>query len=314
MPVVSVILPTHNRASYIGEAIESVLAQTFQDWELIIVDDGSTDHTKKLVDSYVQRDPRVHYIWQKNAYCVAARNNAFGRVRGKYVAFIDDDDRWLAKKLEIQVKAMEQDPEIGFCYMQFQIYKKTREGLQKTKLFPQFLARTFEELPDAFIAPCSVLFRKSHTDRLGKFDTRYKTCEDFDFWLRIAQICKIHPIAEVGAFTVMDGRLHDASNEIKVWQIGIEILRNLKLTPQYRHCKHLIRTHIAKRYYWIAREYLDQKVYWRAAAHFSKALLTDPLIGLAVRASEKQDVISQIVKSYAAAPLCLLKGLVHGRR
>ena len=316
MPAVSVVIPTYNRASYIGEALESVLSQTFKDWELIVVDDGSTDNTQGVIKSFLNKDNRIRCIRQENRGAVAARNKALEVASGKYVAFLDDDDRWLPDKLEMQVKVMESDPEIGFCYMRFQIYKKVENRLEKGKLFPEFLATKFEELPDVFIAPCSAMFRKSCLDCAGLFDTRYKQCDDFDFWLRIGQICKIQPIDKIGAFTVMDGRTHNASNELKVWQTGIDILTNLKLTPQYQHCKGLVKTHIAKRYCWIAREYLDRRSYWPAALNFTKALLTDSLIGLAVTMGEPKGIgkMTRVLKFYMTVPACLVKGLIHGRR
>ncbi len=316
MTTVSVIIPTYNRASYIGEAIDSVLTQIFRDWELIVVDDGSTDDTAKVLEKYRRQDPRIHYVRQKNAGSSRARNTAITHISGKYVAFLDDDDRWLPKKLEMQVQFMESNPTIGFCYMRFQIYKKVGNKLEKGKLFPEFLATEFEELSDVFIAPCSVLIRKSHLDEVEWFGPQYNRCEDFDLWLRLGQICKIAPIDEIGAFTIMDDRPHGAESELKVWEIGIEILRNLKLTPQYQHRKKLIRTNIAKRYYWIAREYLNEKSYRKAAINFAKALLTDPLIGLAVtvRKPEGIEKMTRVLKSYMAVPVCLLKGLIHGRR
>ena len=314
MPTVSIITPTYNRASYIAEAVESVLKQTFPDWELIVVDDGSIDNTKQVIELYTKTDKRILYIWQKNGGTVNARNTGLAQVQGKYVAFLDDDDRWLPDKLKIQVDLMETNLEIGFCYTRFQIYKKIGNSLEKTKLFPHSLARQFEDLFDNFIAPSSAMFRKTVFNQVGGFNPFYRKCEDFDFWLRAGQVCKIAPIDQVGVFTVMDGRSHDASNEIEVWKIGIDILRNLKLEPQYANYKSSVKTHIAKRYYWIGREYLDQKAYLKAALNFARAIATDPLIGLAVRGAKDRGTFAQVLKSYVAIPICLVKGLLHAKR
>lgn len=306
---VSIVMPTYNRSAYLKEAIESVLAQTFQDWELFVMDDGSTDQTEAIVRTYAQMDKRVCYLKQPNAGPCVARNTGLRHSTGKYVAFLDDDDRWLPNKLEMQVRVMESDLTIGFSYTRFQIYRKVGNTLEQSKLFPQSLAARFEDLMDNFIAPSSVMFRREVFDQAGEFDTRYRKCDDFDFWLRAGQICKIAAVDQVGVFTVMDGRMHDADDEVEVWKIGIDILRNLKLQPGYLRSKPLIRTHMAKRYYWIGRIFLDRQAYGQAAAHFAKALLMDPLIGLSVRRTEDRGAFSRILKSYAAVIFCLWKSL-----
>ncbi len=314
MPSVSIITPTYNRAQYIKEAIESVISQTYSDWELIVVDDGSTDQTFEILDKYAKQDKRIRYIRQSNAGPSTARNTALAQVSGKYIAFIDDDDRWLPEKLKLQVELMESDPETGFCYVRFQIYKKAGNNLEKGMLFPQFLATKFEDLFDVFIAPSSSLFRKTCLDQAGRFNPLYERCEDFDLWLRIGQICKITPIDQIGVFSVMDDRHHGMDSEIKTWKIGIELIRKLQLNPQHQYCKPFLKTHIAKRYYWIGRADLDFHRHWSAALNFTRSVLADPGIGLEVRRSEDQKNFTQVMKPYFAIPVSLIKGLIYGRR
>ncbi|TNF06006.1 MAG: glycosyltransferase family 2 protein, partial [Deltaproteobacteria bacterium] len=98
MPFFSIILPTYNRAHFLPKAIESVLAQTFEDWELVIVDDGSIDNTKEVVDSY--RDPRIVYFYQLNQERSVARNNGISQAKGDYICFLDSDDYYLPGKLK----------------------------------------------------------------------------------------------------------------------------------------------------------------------------------------------------------------------
>ncbi len=314
MPSVSIVTPTYNRAEYLKEAIESVLAQTYQDWELIVVDDGSSDHTVQVLRKFMKDDNRIHYIKKENNGAAAARNTALHQVTGKYIAFIDDDDRWLPEKLQMQVELMESDSEIGFCYVRFQIYKKVGNNLEKGTLFPPFLASKFEDLFDAFIAPSSAMFRKTCFDRVGWFNPQYERCEDFDLWLRIAQMTKIAAIDKIGVFSVMDERHRGMDTEVRSWKIGIELLKHVKLTPQYQYYKPIIKTHIAKRYYWIGRADLDAHQYQNAAFNFIKAILTDPMIGLAVRRSESKGNLIQILKPYAAVPVSFVKGFIHGLR
>ncbi|MCR4347472.1 MAG: glycosyltransferase [Sulfuricaulis sp.] len=116
MPEVSIIMPTYNRADTIGRAIDSVRRQTFQDWELIIVDDGSTDGTASLVEGL---DPRVRLIRQENAGCYVARNNGLRNSRGRYLTFIDSDDEWLPYFLEITLAFLKWSPEDQFVMTEF---------------------------------------------------------------------------------------------------------------------------------------------------------------------------------------------------
>ena len=110
--MVSVVIPTHNRVEFIGETVDSVLAQTYTDLEVIIVDDGSSDGTGDYIRSRYADDSRVRYIWQENAERSAARNRGIDEARGEFVAFLDSDDLWLPKKLELQMQIMEARPEV----------------------------------------------------------------------------------------------------------------------------------------------------------------------------------------------------------
>lgn len=106
--LVSVIMPAYNASAYIQEAIDSIIAQTFPNWELIIVDDGSTDNTAMLVNEYLLKDNRIQYYYQENGKQGKARNLAISKSKGEYLAFLDADDLWLPEKLEIQVKEIKE--------------------------------------------------------------------------------------------------------------------------------------------------------------------------------------------------------------
>ena len=118
MPKVSVIIPTYNRAEYLPDAIDSVLAQTFRDFEVIIIDDGSTDNTREIIEKYIKRYPQIiRPFYQMNSGASVARNKGIEEARGEYIAFLDSDDVWLSKKLERQVSVLERDKKIGFFVM-----------------------------------------------------------------------------------------------------------------------------------------------------------------------------------------------------
>jgi len=117
LPCVSVVLPTHNRAHLLSRAIDSVISQTMQDWELIVVDDGSTDDTQKTVEGYRDRlGSRLVYHDQDNAGPGAARNLGIDRARGRFVAFLDSDDEFMPTKLARQVELFEKEPSLGLVY------------------------------------------------------------------------------------------------------------------------------------------------------------------------------------------------------
>ena len=113
MPKVSVVICTYNLARYICEAIESVLNQTYRDYELIVIDDGSVDNTKAILNKYVGK---LRYIYRENGGLPSARNLGIRLSKGKYVAFLDADDIWLPDKLQKQVKAIEEDDDVGLFY------------------------------------------------------------------------------------------------------------------------------------------------------------------------------------------------------
>lgn len=117
--LVSIITPTYNCGKYIAETIESVLAQTYKNWEILIVDDCSKDNTKEIVDRYQKEDPRIHYYClPKNSGAAEARNEALRRAQGRWIAFLDSDDLWTPKKLEHQIKFMENN-DFAFSYHEY---------------------------------------------------------------------------------------------------------------------------------------------------------------------------------------------------
>ncbi len=186
-PTTSVIIPTHNHAVYLSTAIESVLAQTSADWELIIVDDGSTDDTADVVSDFI--DHRIKYIQQPNQGLATARNTGLTTSRGKYVAFLDADDVFLPKKLETQANQLDRCPGIGLV----------AGGWYYTDVFGSV---TSEATPwnwkgcdlldiDTFLRTCPfivncVLVRRDWVVRLGGFDHQFRRVEDWDLWLRLA--------------------------------------------------------------------------------------------------------------------------------
>lgn len=123
--LISIIMPAYNAAKYIGAAIESIVAQTHSNWELLIIDDGSVDQTAAVVEQYQQQDERVRYTYQVNARQGRARNNGLKQAKGQYIAFLDADDLWLPDKLQLQVAALLHERNIDLVFADAYVFDKT---------------------------------------------------------------------------------------------------------------------------------------------------------------------------------------------
>ncbi len=186
---VSVVIPTYNRAALLGRAVTSVQRQTLRPLEIIIVDDGSTDDTRQLVE---RAFPECHYLHQSNRGVSSARNLGIKASRGEWIALLDSDDEWLPEKLAKQLQLLTDLPDHPLCHTgEIWVRKGRRVNAMKKHaksggwIFPNCL-------PLCVISPSSVLIRRSLFDEIGLFDECLPACEDYDLWLRI---CSRHPVA-----------------------------------------------------------------------------------------------------------------------
>jgi len=195
-PTVSVIIPTYNRAHLIGRAIKSVLNQTYHDFELIVVDDGSKDNTEEVVKRF--KDERIRYTrHDKNKGGGAARNTGIKIARGKFIAFLDSDDQWLPQKLEKQIVMFEKKSEkIGVIYTGLffvnNVYKKIclwipqKEGnISKDIIFKNYVGSL-----------STVIIRRECFEKCGLFDESLPACQDWDIYIRLAKRCHFTFIKE----------------------------------------------------------------------------------------------------------------------
>mgnify|MGYP005725567305 CR=1 FL=1 len=198
MPDISVIVPTFNRATTLPRAIQSVLNQTFTPVEIIVVDDGSTDNTQKLVE---ENFPSVHYIFQKNQGVSSARNTGIKQTKGEWPAFLDSDDEWLPAKLEKQIKALKKHSKTGtnknfqleylICHTN-ETWIRNGKRVNQKKKHQKFGGFIYQKcLPLCVISPSSVIIHRSVFEDVGLFDESLPACEDYDLWLRI---CAKYPV------------------------------------------------------------------------------------------------------------------------
>ncbi len=182
-PTVSVIIPTFNRWPLVGAAIESVLAQTFSGFEVIIVDDGSTDDTGVELARF---GSRLRLLTQPNRGVSAARNFAVRHARGSCLAFLDSDDLWLPQKLAVQCAFMEQNPSVQICQTE-EIW--IRNGVRvnpKAKHRKPCGDIFMPSLDLCLVSPSAVMLTRELFEQAGGFDETLPVCEDYDLWLRIA--------------------------------------------------------------------------------------------------------------------------------
>jgi glycosyltransferase involved in cell wall biosynthesis len=177
-----VVVPTFNRAEQVGQAIDSILAQTYPHRELIVVDDGSQDDTPRLLAAYGER---IRAFRQENRGVSAARNLGLRAARGALIALLDSDDYWLPGKLAAQVEYLQRHPELMLCQTE-EIWIRNGRRVNPKNRHRKYAGMIFEKtLPLCLISPSAVLLRRSLLDEVGLFDEGLPACEDYDLWLRI---------------------------------------------------------------------------------------------------------------------------------
>ncbi len=211
MPLVSVIIPTYNRESFIAECVESVLAQTFSDFELIVVDDGSTDRTETVVGRY---SDKIRYLRQEQRGPAAARNSGIRDASSEWLSFLDSDDLWLPRKLELQMEYLRNSPDTKICYTEEIWYRRGRRvnPAQKHRKYSGWIYQKM--LPLCIVSPSSVMIHRSVLEKVGLFDEELPACEDYDLWLRIGLR---YPIALIPEALIIKRNGHEGQQSQKYW-------------------------------------------------------------------------------------------------
>lgn len=178
---VSIIIPMYNSEKYIEQTIKSVQAQTYTDWEIVVMDDISEDNSAQIVQSYAKSDERIHYYLEEKKSGVAkARNDAMAKANGRYLAFLDSDDMWLPEKLECQLKLMQQK-KVPFVYAGCEVIDEEGEKTGKVRTVPEQI--DYEKLLHGNVIPClTVLIDRQ---AVGTFEMPQMGHEDYATWLNI---------------------------------------------------------------------------------------------------------------------------------
>lgn len=188
-PLISVIIPAYNAADTIAAAISSALAQTYRPLEILVVDDGSTDKTSQVADSF---GDQIRFLSQANAGPAAARNLGLRESRGELIAFLDADDRWHPDKLALQWQILLQQPSVGLVHTEVSHFDLQSEVPWRVEVGRRnFVGNcTALLLQENRILNSSVVLRREYLDQTGFFDERFKGVEDYDLWLRLSGCCE----------------------------------------------------------------------------------------------------------------------------
>lgn len=195
---ISVVIPTHNRAQYLSQALDSVFAQTYPAAEIIIIDDGSTDNTRALLDPLIDKKS-VRYFFQQQRGASAARNKGISLATFPFIAFLDSDDLFLPSKLEKQMRVFERHPDLGFVHCWFSKFNDAGQdlGIRDTSPFSGTIyPKILHEWSVLMAMPC-MLVRTNVVREVGGFDERMTHAEDMDLWRRIAIRYAVDIVPEV---------------------------------------------------------------------------------------------------------------------
>jgi glycosyltransferase involved in cell wall biosynthesis len=228
----TIVVPTYNRAAMLSKAIDSVISQTYTNWELIIVDDGSTDHTKELVENYCNIDNRIRYIYQENEERSAARNNGIEHAKGEFICFLDSDDYYALNRLENISKYLKNESNIKSFYYTAITYDFGHKLVERPerKRLPE--ENVFEFIVQAIIGTPQVIMAR---DLLLKerFDPRWRIGEDMELWLRLAKIEE--PKFIPNEASVIATEHENRSVNFKLHNAAKEQLRMLKIIFHKNH-------------------------------------------------------------------------------
>lgn len=226
-PKVSIVIPSYNRAEFLSMTLDSILAQTFTDFEIVFIDDGSTDNTEEILQNYIKRDSRIKYHKQENSERAVARSHGLSLASGKYVCLVDSDDLWYPEKLEKQLLIMENDPEIIFCYASVNRIdfhnKRVKAAKRQLEGYSGYIF--FDLLKRNFIPSVTPMFKRELVSLIDDQVTEFIPYEDWDYWLRLSRLGKFYHIKEpLGDYRLHPGQSVQNVNAEKIEEVTIKVL------------------------------------------------------------------------------------------
>lgn len=307
MPKVSVIIPTYNRAKLIRRAVDSVLSQSYKDYEIIIVDDGSTDNTKEILANY---DGSIRYIYKNNEGISATRNRGIKEAKGEFIAFLDSDDEWLPDKLALQADLLEKNKKLGLVCSKMIILNGNSEKIgmkpeQKTGEDFRELLEIGGDLPTS-----TVMVRKECFDKVGVFDELLPPMEDFEMWVRIASKYDIYTVPDKIFALYYRHDQQITSDKFKVYEATVKLQR--KFMTLFKHMPDFpakaVQNKLASYAYVLSRMYYKEGRFKDAFSALCESIINCPIIG--TQFFEKNDSITKkiakFIKPYVYFPVCFM--------
>lgn len=284
MHLVSVIIPTYNRAHIVTEAIESVLAQTYQSYEIIVVDDGSTDNTAEVLKKYGNK---IKYYYQDNKGVSAARNRGIREANGDFIAFLDSDDLWKSDKIEKQVIVFQENQDLGLVYSYAEFLTVSTGKIQ---IKPRVICSNLRDLveKDAILPTPTVMIRKKCLADIGLFAETIPGIEDFDLWFRIAEKYTFSFIPAVLAKARYFGP--NLSSESDKMSHGYLIIYN-KIISKYQRIFDVryMKERLAVQHYSLGRSFIKSNNYKQSLQHIAESVKLYPFVG--IKFARKEDSI-----------------------
>lgn len=277
--LVSVILPTYNCGHFLPDSLGSVLSQTYNFYEIIVIDDGSTDDTKEVLNPFMQKIKYIHL--EQNRGLPTARNIGIQAAQGKYIAFLDADDLWLPEKLQTDMEYFDKHPDVGMVYSKHTNIDENGvvldEGIKKRLPSGNIFIRLFSE--QNFIVPSSVVVRKDVFATTGLFDEQLFNCQDWDMWLRIAFYFKVAGINKPLVKYRHNPRSlsKNRNNVLKYQKLVIDKTYNAFKDKMCRISEKLYKKRLASHYAKAGRYYLRIGNKSLANENFRLSLKYDPL-------------------------------------
>jgi glycosyltransferase involved in cell wall biosynthesis len=275
-PLVSVIIPTFNRARLVQEAIASVLAQDYPRLDVIVVDDGSCDETPAVVATF---GTALTCLCQSHAGVSAARNRGVAAARGELIAFLDSDDLWVPHKLTAQVRLFQQQPDVQACYTD-EIWIRHGRRVNAKVIHQKHSGWLFmPSLPRCIISPSAIMLRRTLWDQLGGFNERLPACEDYDLWLRLTLAVPVFLLPE-RLIIKRGGHADQLSRCIPVLdQYRISALENILTAPLTPSQRQAVLEHLSQKCRIVAqgahkRHHLERWALYDAKAQRYQGLIT----------------------------------------
>ena len=266
-PLISIILPSYNGSRYLREAIESCLIQTYQNWELILVDDCSTDSTPEIIAEYARRDRRIRSIRHEvNKKLPAALNTGHAAARGEYLTWTSDDNRWLPSAIEEMFRFLEEHPTVGVVYTDAVLIDDAGQYMRDFPALPASRLAYMDALGACF------LYRRTVYETLGGYDTELFLAEDYEYWLRAYRQFELAPLHR----TLYEYRWHDQSLTKSANRLAIRTSAERALRRHLPYLRHSSPEDVARGWTVCAANAVRRRDLIQAVTAYARALRIAP--------------------------------------